>query len=69
MVWRVPVGLQVCGLKTVVPRMDIGTLVGPESTPEGAERSGALGAKRRVVRTGSRVTIVHTEETVERATY
>src|SRR6185295_6763908 len=35
----------------------------PERTPEGAERSGALGAKRRVVRTGSRVTIVPTEGT------
>src|SRR5690348_14147717 len=34
----------------------------PERTPEGAERSGALQAKRRVVRTGSRGTIGRTRE-------
>jgi hypothetical protein len=37
----------------------------PERTPEGAERSEALGAKRRVVRTGSRGTIVSTGKLIE----
>jgi hypothetical protein len=48
------------GLKTVFPVGTLGHEWVPERTPEGAERSGALGAKRRVVRTGSRVTIVPT---------
>jgi hypothetical protein len=48
----------VWGLKQCFPL--VGTLGhewAPERTPVGAKRSGALGAKRRVVRTGSRGTI------------
>ena len=58
-----PVGLRF--LKTVFPLETLGHEWVPERTPEGAERSGALAAKRRVVRTGSRGTIVSTGKLIE----
>jgi len=48
----------VFGLKTAFPpRKDVGTRVGARRTPEGAKRSAAVDAKRRLVRAGSRGTI------------
>jgi len=42
---------------SVSPRKDVGTRVGARRTPEGAKRSAAVEAKRRLVRAGSRGTI------------
>lgn len=50
----------VCGLwlkNSVPPRKDVGTRVGARRTPEGAKRSAAVEAKRRLVQAGSRGTI------------
>ena len=53
-----PLSCLVFGLKTAFPpRKDVGTRVGARRTPEGAELSGAVEAKRRLVRVGSRGTI------------
>jgi len=53
-----PLRVLVFGLKTAFPpRKDVGTRVGARRTPEGAKRSAAVEAKRRLVQAGSRGTI------------